>query len=226
MRSFPDPDPGGTLRCVSDERRCPSCDALVSADAGWCGQCFASLAREPSVAETSIAAGDPPNLDEVLSAETQAGWPCGVCGARNPIDADSCQTCGTPFAALMREETERPDVAPKDAMAWSLLFPGLGHRLVGRPTDGFARGVTFGLAFGMALLVGVAGVRSGPALGVFLVLLLTGLTVYVGSAFEAHRLASGGDLLVPSRVLMWVLVGVIFLSIALLALAVVTATRR
>jgi len=126
----------------------------------------------------------------------------------------------------MREETERPDVSPKDAVAWSLLFPGLGHRLVGRPTDGFARGVTFGLAFGMSLLVGVAGVRSGPALGVFLVLLLTGLTVYVGSAVEAHRLASGGDLLVSSRVLMWILVGVIFLSIALLALAVVTATRR
>lgn len=199
-------------------------------DAEWCGQCFASLVDESSEGGTEIGTGSPTAADEepgpAPGQGTEAGWPCGVCGARNPIDADSCLTCGTPFAMLMREETDRPEVAPKDAVAWSLLFPGLGHRLVGRSTDGFARGVVFALAFGMSMLVGVAGVRSGPALGVFLVLLVTGLAVYVVSAVEAHRLATGGDLLVPSRVLMWILVGVIFLSIALLALAVVTATRR
>jgi hypothetical protein len=49
--------------------------------------------------------------------------------------------------------------------------------------------------------------------------------VYVLSALEAYRLAEGGDLLVPSRVLMWVSVGVVFLAVAMLALAVVTTTR-
>jgi hypothetical protein len=60
----------------------------------------------------------------------------------------------------------------------------------------------------------------------FLLLLVTGLAVYVLSAVEANRLAQGGDVLVPSRTLMWVLVGVIFLTIIILALAVVSATRR
>jgi hypothetical protein len=149
-----------------------------------------------------------------------------VCGGRNPIAADACLTCGTPFAALMRTEPEIPHVEPKDALAWSLLYPGLGHRKVGRATDGFARGVLFTLSFGMALLVGFSGVRSGPAFAVFLLLLGTGLAIYALSAFEAYRVAGGGDVLIASRTLMWILVGVIFLSVAMLALAVVSATRR
>lgn len=220
---------------MPDEPRCPHCHALVSVDAEWCGQCFTSLiperSGEPSGQPPDEPGDEPPvepsgTVDPVSGGPPSAAWPCGVCGGRNPIDADSCQTCGTPFAALMRADEERPEVEPKDAVAWSLLFPGLGHRAAGRGTDGLARGVLFGLAFGMAMLIGVAGVRSGPALGVFLLLLTTGLAVYVLSAVEAHRLASGGDLLVASRTLLWVLVGVIFLSIVLLALAVVTATRR
>src|SRR5438093_570924 len=39
------------------ERRCPSCGALVGRDADWCGQCFTSLAEpEPQVSEGAIAA--------------------------------------------------------------------------------------------------------------------------------------------------------------------------
>jgi hypothetical protein len=210
---------------VSDERRCPSCEALVSPDAEWCGQCFASLVEAPpEPAPPTVAA--PPEPIGAQGEGARPGWPCGVCGTWNAIEADACLTCGTPFATLMREDPERPQVEPKDAVAWSLLFPGLGHRAAGRSTDGVARGVVFGLAFGMSLLVGFAGVRSGPAFGVFLLLLGSGLAIYILSAFEAYRLASGEDLLVSSRVLMWILVGVIFLAIALLALAVVSATRR
>jgi hypothetical protein len=46
------------------------------------------------------------------------------------------------------------------------------------------------------------------------------------SAVEAHRLASGGQLLVPTHILMWVLVGVVFVGITLLVIGVVTATHR
>lgn len=202
---------------MPEERRCPSCRALVALDADWCGQCFTSLAEIPQTHDEVGATSASPDA---------AGWPCRVCGSRNPIESDVCVTCGTPFATLMREEPERRDVAPRDAVAWSLLFPGLGHRAVGRTTDGVVRGIVFALSFGMALLLGVAGVRSGPAFAVFLLLLLTGLAVYALSAVEAHRLASGGDLLIPSRPLLWALVGLIFVSIAILALAVMGATRR
>jgi hypothetical protein len=209
-----------------DERRCPNCGALVTVDATWCGQCFASLVGPEAAPVPEHAATPAVGEAPARAGERAAFWPCPVCGGHNPIDADPCVTCGTPFAAAMRSEPDRPVVEPKDAVAWSLLYPGLGHRKVGRATDGLARGVLFGLSFGMAVLIGLGGVRSGPAFGVFLLLLLSGLSVYVLSAIESYRLATGGDVLVPSRMLMWLLVGVIFLTVMLLAIAVVTATRR
>jgi Double zinc ribbon len=207
-----------------EQRRCPNCDALVATDAAWCGQCFTSLVEPlaadpvPEATRSSPAVGAP--------ERKEAFWPCPVCDTANPLEADACVTCGTPFAELMRSEPERKDVEAKDALAWSLIFPGLGHRLVGRGTDGIARGVLFAIAFAMALLVGFGGAGSGPALGVFALFLATALGVYVLSAIEAVRLANGGELIVASRVLLWLLVLVIFLAVAMLAVAVVTATRR
>ena len=55
---------------------------------------------------------------------------------------------------------------------------------------------------------------------------LAGVGVYAMSAIEAYRLAEGNDLLVPTQVLVWILLGVVFLGIGLLAFGVVTATRR
>ena len=212
-------------------RRCPSCGALVAGDAAWCGQCFADL-RQPAPPEAEPAARAGPAGSRaaagptgVASERRPAFWPCPVCGGENPIDADACTTCGTPFAALMREEPERPTVDPRDALAWSLMFPGLGHRKLGFALDGLARGVLFGVAFAMALLVGFAGVRSGPTFGVFALFLLTALAVYVMSAFEAYRIAQGGTQLVSSRALLWVLVVVILASVVMLALAVATAAK-
>ena len=215
---------------MSPGRRCPACGALVADDAAWCGQCYTDL-REPELRQTApvgAEAGLPaPPQARVDGAEGPAPWwPCRACGGRNPIELDACSTCGTPFAQLMREESARPDVAPRDAVAWSLVFPGLGHRLVGRPFDGLARGVLFVVSFVMALLVGFGGVRSGVSFGVFALFLLTALVVYAGTAYEAHRLASGGELLLSSRTLLWVLVGVIMLSVGMLAFAVTTAVRR
>jgi hypothetical protein len=211
---------------VDAERRCPACGALVSADAAWCGQCYADLRTlepEPTPGDGSDDRSGRPG--EPTPSPEEPFWPCPVCAGRNPIELEACATCGTPFAELMRDEPVRPDITPKDALAWSLVFPGLGHRLAGRPLDGLARGVLFAVAFLMALLVGFAGVRSGLAFLVFALFLLTGLAVYAGSAFEAYRLASGGDLLVSSRTLLWVLVGVVLVAVVLLALVVVGASR-
>jgi hypothetical protein len=152
-------------------------------------------------------------------------WPCAVCGGQNPIALDACATCGTPFADLMRETPVRPDVDPKDAVVWSLIFPGLGHRKVGRPIDGLARAVLFALSFAMAVMVAVSRVSSAATLGIFLLFMITAVVVYVGSAYEARALAQGGDVLVSARALLWALVAVIMLSVVMLALAVVTATK-
>ena len=219
------------------ERRCPSCGALVAADADWCGQCFADLRPPPpapsqppppptsGVPRTSGAAVATDAPVPTSEAVDGAWWPCAVCGARNPLELDACARCGTPFADLMREApSERPRAEPKEALAWSLIFPGLGHRVAGRPLDGLARGVLFGMSFAMALLLGFAGVRSGPTFAVFALFLLTALVVYGGSAYEAYRIADGGDVLIGSRPLLWVLVGLILLSVVMLALAVASAS--
>lgn len=217
---------GGTLAFVESdvaERRCPNCRALVTTDAAWCGQCFASL--EGPKAPVERAAG-PPALPAVEGQRTVATWPCVVCGEHNPIQADACAVCGTPFAAMMRSEGQSERGSPRDALAWSLIYPGLGHRKAGLPLDGLARGILFAMTFGMALLIGLGGVRSGPIFALFVMYLILALVVYGASAYEAHRVARGDGLLVPSRPLMWVTVGLMLLSVISLAVAVGTATAR
>jgi ribosomal protein L40E len=216
---------------VSDpERRCPNCNALAAPDAEWCGQCFASLREAPSPpmpdppAPAATATGEgAAETDE--AARRPAGWPCAVCGGRNPIESDVCATCGTPFATVMRTDPARRPVDPQEAVRWSLIFPGLGHRLVGRSMDGLARGALFAISMAMAVLLAFAGSASAATTGVLLLFVFAGLAVYAGSAVEAGRLARGGELIVGSRFLMWILVGMTFLSVGALALAVVGATR-
>ena len=205
------------------ERRCPNCRALVTADASWCGLCYASLERPKDPARRAEPPVPMPTPD---ARPTAAMWPCVVCGTQNPIDADACTACGTPFATLMRQDELEERSTPRDALAWSLIYPGLGHRKAGLPLDGLARGVLFTMTFGMALLIGLGGVRSGPIFVLFVLYLLLALFVYGGSAFEAHRVAQGGALLVPSRPLMWATVGLMLLSVISLAVAVGTSTAR
>ena len=200
------------------ERRCPNCDALVSATATWCGLCLAPL-EVPAPAPAAAPSPSP--------AERRAPfWPCPVCGAENPIELDVCATCGTPFAHVMRAEQDRPQVEPRDALVRSLIFPGLGHQLAGRGMDGMARGVLFAITFGIAILLGLSAGGSTAVTASFALFVLAGVGVYAMSAVEAYRLAEGNDLLVPTQVLVWILLGVVFLGIGLLAFGVVTATRR
>ena len=223
---------------ADEERRCPSCGALATSDVQWCGQCFAVLtdpepaepepepelaAPEPATAPGAVAEHEPTEPGSAGKAPT---WPCPACGNDNAIELDVCRMCGTPFAALMRQDEQRPEVDPKSALLWSLVFPGLGHRKVGRSADGLARGVLFAMLFAMALVAGLSGLGSAAALGLFALYLGLAIVVYAGSAFEAYRLAEGGEPIVSSRALLWVTVGVIMFSVVLLALTVVTAARR
>ncbi|HWL91618.1 MAG TPA: zinc ribbon domain-containing protein [Actinomycetota bacterium] len=210
-----------------DELRCPSCGALVIADAEWCGQCFTSLkdASDPEPATTSVISR-PAIEGERREGGAGATWPCPTCGSQNPIELDECSVCGTSFAQLLRQDEPRPTVSPRDAFLWSLTFPGVGHAKAGRAADGIARGTLFVLAFGLALVIVLSGVSSAPIFGVVSLLLVSALTIYLGSAAEAYRIADGGSPFVSARTLLWATVALIMVSVSLLAMSVVTVNSR
>jgi len=78
----------------------------------------------------------------------------------------------------------------------------------------------------LTLVVFGSGVRSGGLLAVALLLLAMTLAVYLGSAYEAHRIAGGGTPFVRTRTLLWITVGVIFGSVVLLGITVAAVGRR
>jgi hypothetical protein len=229
------------------DRHCAKCGALLYDGVAWCGMCFEPVSRvseatppepEPVVAELAPVADPPERVespDPPVAAvppapapvPVQAGWPCPICDNRNPIDLDFCSTCGASFASLMRQETSVVKVDPRAAFRRSLLFPGLGHRMIpGREVDGFARGVLFAMLLIATLMLGLSGTRSGAVLLLFLVYLVASVSVYLLTALEAARLAEGGDPLVSSRALLWATVAILLLSIIVVALVIGTATRR
>jgi hypothetical protein len=195
----------------------------VSADADWCGQCFTSLrdaVEEPEPATPLLAR---PGARTEGAALT---WPCPTCGAQNPIELDVCGVCGTSFGQLLRQEEAAPSVSPRDAFLWSLVFPGVGHAKAGRAPDGIARGTLFALTFGLALVIVLSGVATPAVLGVVVLLLVSALVLYLGSAAEAYRIADGGSPFVSARALLWATVALVMLSVSLLALSVVTVNSR
>jgi ribosomal protein L40E len=211
-----------------DDLRCPNCGALVSADAEWCGQCFTSLraaAPEPEPAAAPVLVR-PAGAAEGSEGAKTAAWPCPTCGSLNPIELDVCSVCGTSFAQLLRQDEPRSTVSPRDAFLWSLMFPGVGHAKAGRAPDGIARGTLFVLTFGLSLVVVLSGVSSPPVFAVMALLLVSAITIYLGSAAEAYRIADGGSTFVSARALLWATVGLIMLAISLLALSVVTVNSR
>jgi hypothetical protein len=195
----------------------------VSADADWCGQCFTSL-RAPAPEPAPLAPESVGTQDR--AGRAPATWPCPTCGTENAIALDLCSVCGTSFGQLLREEVAAPTVSPRDAFLWSLVFPGIGHAKAGRAPDGIARGTLFVLTFGLALVIVVSGVSSGPVFGVVVLLLGSALVIYLGSAAEAYRLADGGSPFVSARVLLWATVALIMVSVSLLAMSVLTVNSR
>ena len=126
----------------------------------------------------------------------------------------------------MREEQARPDVAPRDAFVRSLVFPGLGHRLVGRPLEGLARGILFTMLVLMAVLVGLSGTRAPGLRLLFILYAGAAIVVYLGSAFEARRLAEGGDPFATAKQILWATVAVVLVSVGMLAVTVITTAKR
>jgi hypothetical protein len=134
--------------------------------------------------------------------------------------------CGTSFGQLLRQEEKGPTVSPRDAFLWSLTFPGVGHAKAGRAPDGIARGTLVVLTFGLALVIVLSGVSTAPVFAVVVLLLGSALVLYLGSAAEAYRIAEGGSPFVSARALLWATVALVMLSVALLAMSVVTVNSR
>jgi hypothetical protein len=82
------------------------------------------------------------------------------------------------------------------------------------------------LTFGLTLVIAFSGASSGSLAGVMILLLVSSLTVYLGSAFEAHRIADGGEPLVSPRALLWTTVVVLLVSVGLLTASVFTVSAR
>ena len=218
------------------EQHCKNCGAVVYEGATWCGMCFAPVGAETPIAEPQpkpdVKPGWEPGHENEAVATVGAPpeapmWPCPVCATRNPIALDYCATCGASFAALMRQEPAQVKVDPQQAFRRSLLFPGLGHRIVpGRAIDGFSRGVLFAMLLIATLMLGFSGVHAGAVFFLFLLYLSATVLVYLVTAFEASRLAQGGEPLVSSRTLLWTTVGILLLSVVVVSLVIGTAARR
>ena len=224
---------------MTQERRCPTCGGLVSPDAEWCGQCFSPLDRT-NTAERTAPDPDLPQVERLEAAlgtasgglevdEGRPTWVCPVCQERNPIEAAACATCGTPFTRLFEERQERPDVEPQTAAVWSMVFPGLGHWKLGLRADAIARIVMFAWAFGALLVLLVSRFGKGglgPTMPLFLLFLGSSVAIYVVSAIDAYRIASGDQPLVSSRTLLWASAGVVVLSVFIASFVTLPAARR
>jgi ribosomal protein L40E len=219
---------------MSEPGRCPNCGALVSPEADWCGQCFAVLgpaeASEPQRGAT-------PERPATVTADRggleieggRAAWTCPACEARNPIEASVCETCGTPFARLFQEEDERPEMDPQSAAVWSMVFPGLGHWKLGRKADAIARFAMFGWSFGALMVLVVSRIGKGgfgPTFPLFVLFAFASVTIYVLSAVDAYRIASGEEPLINSRTLLWASAGLVVLSVLIASFVTLPSARR
>jgi hypothetical protein len=209
------------------DRRCPNCGALVTAEAEWCGQCFTSL-RSPE--PTPAVSGG--HALRVVTAEGTQGdapakvmWPCPACETENPIESSTCSVCGTPFGELFKEGEAAPTLAPSEAFRRSLVFPGLGHRAIGRGGEGLARAVVFLMCLAIALVAAVSGLGTGAVAAVAGLFGLLALIAYLGTAYEASKMAAGAPPLLSSRSIVWIVGGVLLLAVFMLTLLIMVAAR-
>lgn len=233
------------------ERRCPNCGGLVGEGIEFCGQCFHRIpaaASEPAlaapIAEAPVgpatpvaeAAGDPaPEAPAAVApvavdskgqflraADGSLMWACPACDLHNPIEAMTCTRCGTPFRQVFGEERLRPKVEPSRAVTLSLMFPGLGHRAIGRGVEGLSRALFFLWALGTSAAILFSRGSQGPGrlLPFVLVMGAAAVALYVLSAVDAGRLARGEGPVLPTKTLLFSFMGLMLLLMAVMVLLV------
>jgi TM2 domain-containing membrane protein YozV len=152
-------------------------------------------------------------------------WTCPACGTENPIDSPICSACGTPFRQMLREPEEPIDIDPGRAAMLSLIFPGIGHFLVGRRGDGLARGVVFAFAL-VTGIVSLGAVTRGSG-GLYTLLMVMSLGVaaalYIVSTVDAGRAATRLPPLLPPRLLMYGGLGLMLTTLGVLVIGAMGA---
>lgn len=213
------------------ERRCPSCGALVAADAEWCGQCLAPLGETTAASSPTVRATARARFEPGADAEGRLSvWRCPTCDARNGLDANRCRVCGTSFGRLFEEPAGGPGVSAAAAAGWSLLLPGLGHWLAGRRADAIARFVL--AAWVVAMVVVLVASRGGKdglgaVRGLLALFALAAVALWAEAVIDARRAVEDLAPLVSSRTILWAcvaLVGVSVIVATILALAGVRST--
>lgn len=145
-------------------------------------------------------------------------WVCKVCEAENPLEAQMCTRCGTPFGSLFEEGQAAPDVDPGRATALSLILPGLGHIAAGRKLEGAARIVIFVWLVGtlVVIVASRAGRGLGPLLGLAAIYFASAGGLYLVSAIDARRAAEGHDPVLSSRLLLYGVSALLLFTVLLL----------
>jgi ribosomal protein L40E len=202
--------------------RCPACGALNPDAAQWCGQCLRRFSDGPVEGRPGVeesAADERASHDRAGLAgpwhvrDTGITWTCTRCGSSNELEARSCSTCGTGFAAAIAAPVERPQRDPSAAALYSLLLPGAGHAYAGLRGQGMARALMSAWVVSVCV---VALLNGSLVLGVTFGAAATGL--WLAAAHDAYWAAKNADrraLLVGRR---WTyvttgLIGVLFLAL-------------
>jgi hypothetical protein len=148
-------------------------------------------------------------------------WVCPECDMENPIEASACGRCGTHFRSLFHQGPVRPSVEPGRAAALSLVFPGLGHRALGRSAEGLARAVVFlwTIGMGLAILATAGAEGAGPFRALLLVLFAAAAIVYATTATDARRIARGEEPMMSSRILLYGSTGLMFVIVVMLVVS-------
>ncbi|MFT4744841.1 MAG: hypothetical protein ACI9AD_000689 [Nitriliruptoraceae bacterium] len=150
-----------------------------------------------------------------------------MCNEWNPLDRLECTMCAAPFGRLIVSATPpRPTVAPGVLVAGSMVMPGLGHLLLGLRGQAFTRmvlGVIWG-AGGLSLLVQARS--SGQSLVPAIPLLVGWLVLAIVSANDSHvEGGSDGRVVLSSRTLLWLVVGVLGATMGLALVSTVLAAN-
>jgi hypothetical protein len=146
----------------------------------------------------------------------------------NALAANACAVCDTPFARLFERPPEPPRVSPAAAAFSSLVFPGIGQWRAGRRADGIARAILGVWVLGtLVTLLGSGG--EGGSIGLVALIALYGVStvgLWLVSAVDAARAASGERPVVSSRVLLWGSVALIVLSMVLATVIALPALEQ